>query len=249
MSKKIGVILTYNCENLIQKTIDSIPKNFFDEVICSDDGSTDGTISILKKNNISTYSHPHLGYGSNLYKGMEIAFKKYDADYVYELHGDAQYDFSSAIEANKKILQNKSDLILGNRFYEYRKPLKNGMPLLIFLGNIFFSFVAGNLIQLNLRDLFPGFRVYSKFFFKTVKNRIFSWDYRFSFEIIAVSKLEKLKIDSIPAFCNYKGERKTPPYSYAIKCFFNILFVGFYYRLAKINLKYNYFKNVHKDHN
>jgi hypothetical protein len=57
--------------------------------------SIDNYSSGYKKNNISTYSYHHLGYESNLYKGMEIAFKKYNADYVYELHGDAQYDFQS----------------------------------------------------------------------------------------------------------------------------------------------------------
>jgi|TARA_B110000211_G_C13865192_1_gene458340 glycosyltransferase involved in cell wall biosynthesis len=238
MSKKIGVILTYNCENLIQKTIDSIPKNFFDEVICSDDGSTDGTISILKKNNISTYSHPHLGYGSNLYKGMEIAFKKYDADYVYELHGDAQYDFQSVNFADDEFKKNNFDLILGNRFYKYKKALQNGMPIPIFLGNIFFSFMAGKLISLNFRDLFPGFRAYSKLFFDTIEGKKFSWDYRFSFEIIAISKLNKLKIGNVPVCCNYKGSRKTPPYIYAIKALISILITGCNYRLSALSLVY-----------
>ena len=44
--KIIGLILTYNCENLVQKSIDKIPKNTLDEIICSDDESSDNTKTI-----------------------------------------------------------------------------------------------------------------------------------------------------------------------------------------------------------
>ena len=44
--KIIGVIMTYNCESLVQKAIDQIPKEEFDKLICTDDGSTDNTIEI-----------------------------------------------------------------------------------------------------------------------------------------------------------------------------------------------------------
>ena len=240
---KVGLILTYNCEQLVQKTIDNIPKDFFDIVISSDDGSTDETIKILENNGIPTYQHKHMGYGGNLYSGMKIAFQEYNADYVYELHGDAQYDFNSAIAADKQFTKENSDLILGNRFYKYKKAIENGMPLSIFFGNIFFSFIAGILIGLYFRDLFPGFRAYNKSFFLMIKDKNFSWDYRFSFEIIAISKIEKLKIGNVPTHCDYKGLRKTPPYSYAIKAFINIVITGFFYRLAGAKLKYKYFKN------
>ena len=236
--KKVGIILTYNCEKLVQKAINNIPKNFFDIVICSDDGSTDKTLKILEENNIPVYQHKHIGYGSNLYKGMNIAFKKYNADYVYELHGDAQYDFKSVNFAADEFKKNNFDLILGNRFYQYKKALRNGMPIPIFLGNIVFSFIAGKLIGLNFRDLFPGFRAYSKLFFYTIEGKKFSWDYRFSFEIIVISKLKKLKIGNVPAYCNYKGSRKTPPYIYAIKALINILITGCNYRLASWSLMY-----------
>ena len=76
-----------------------------------------------------------------------------------------------------------------------------------------------------------------------IKDKNFSWDYRFSFEIIAISKIEKLKIGNVPTHCDYKGLRKTPPYSYAIKAFINIVITGFFYRLAGAKLRYKYFKN------
>ena len=47
--KIIGVIMTYNCESFVQNAIDQIPKDKFDEIICTDDGSTDNTIEVIKK--------------------------------------------------------------------------------------------------------------------------------------------------------------------------------------------------------
>ena len=137
--KKVGVILTYNCEKLVQKAINNIPKNFFDTVICSDDGSTDKTLKILEENNIPVYQHKHLGYGGNIYSGMEIAFKKYNADYVYELHGDSQYDFKSTLLAEEKfgttILSSFLSNLLSSKSAEsaLKNPIKD--KLIIFIIN------------------------------------------------------------------------------------------------------------------
>ena len=64
--KVIGVLLTYNCENLVQKAINKIPKDEFDDLICSDDGSKDNTTQIVEKNNIKVLRNEHKGYGGNL---------------------------------------------------------------------------------------------------------------------------------------------------------------------------------------
>ena len=98
--KIIGVIMTYNCEQFVQNAIDQIPKDEFDALLCTDDGSTDNTIEIIKKNNIQHIVNNHLGYGKNLYAGMKKAFEL-GATHVVELHGDSQYDFSQVKEMKK----------------------------------------------------------------------------------------------------------------------------------------------------
>jgi glycosyltransferase involved in cell wall biosynthesis len=47
--KLFGLILTYNCENLIENTIKKIPFKKFDRVLCVDDGSSDKIQKKLKK--------------------------------------------------------------------------------------------------------------------------------------------------------------------------------------------------------
>ena len=70
--KLIGIILTYNCEKLVQKAIDKIPKNILYDVICADaDASSDNTKSILEKNNIPFFTHEHTGYGGTSFFGLK----------------------------------------------------------------------------------------------------------------------------------------------------------------------------------
>ena len=54
--KLTGLILTYNCENLVQKAIDNIPKDILYEIICIDDGSFSSKNEINQKINLLTNS-------------------------------------------------------------------------------------------------------------------------------------------------------------------------------------------------
>ncbi len=235
-----GVILTYNCENLVQRSIDNIPEGYFDKIICSDDGSTDQTEKVIKKNNIEFYSHAHTGYGGNLFYGLKKAFDL-GATHVVEIHGDGQYNLDM-IEDIKLRFEKNSDLILGNRFHSFFSPLKHGMPIHIFIGNIFFSSLARIGLGLKHKDLFPGLRAYSKKFYSIVKDYNLSEGYQFSFEIIAISKLNNLNISSVKSICDYTQERKTAPLIYTIYCLINIFQTCLLYRLAKNNILLSIFK-------
>ena len=230
--KIFGVILTFNCENLIEKTIKEIPQNKFHKIICSDDGSTDNTKKKCLENKIDFFSHEHSGYGGNLIFGLKKAFEM-GATHVVEIHGDGQYDLKNIDEFFEKLKIEEPDLILGNRFYDYKKTLENGMPLHIFVGNIVLSFIARKGLSLDLTDLFPGQRAYSNNFYEIIKLFNLPQGYQLSFEIIMLSKLHNLKISSINCDCNYKGEKKTAPLVYVFSCLFHLISSIFFYRFNK----------------
>ena len=240
--KLTGVILTYNCERLVQKAIDKIPKNILHEIICTDDASVDNTKEVVEKNNILFFTHEHKGYGGNLFDGLKIAFKR-GATHVIEIHGDGQYDLNRIIDV-KKILEkdNTIDLILGNRFYEYKKPLENKMGLVKFFGNIGVTFIASIGLGIKSRDLFPGFRVYSKNFYNTLNFEKLSKFYWFSFEIIALSVFNKLIIRDIPADCDYKSEHSSMSMWKGFPFIFHTLKTIIQFRLAKLKIKTGIFK-------
>ena len=230
--KLFGLILTFNCERFVEKTLKNIPYNKFDKIICSDDGSADETKQKFVNKNIEFFSHEHLGYGGNLFFGLKKAFEM-GATHVVEIHGDGQYDLENINDIIKKFKIENSDLILGNRFYNYKNTLKNGMPIHIFFGNIVLSLIAKIGLGLKLKDFFPGQRAYSKKFYEIIKTYKLPKGYQFSFEIIMLSKLHNLKISSVNCQCNYKGEKSTAPLHYLFSGFYHLITSIFLFRLDK----------------
>lgn len=236
--KIFALILTYNSDKFINKVLDSIPVNFFDKIICSDDGSNDQTINLIENKKITLVKNNHGGYGSNLFSGLQKCFDE-KATHVIEIHGDGQYDLKFVENMIQKFKED-NDLVLGNRFYEKKKALENGMPSYIYYGNKFLTFIGSIGLNIKSNDLFPGFRGYSKNFFDIIKTANFSPGYQFSLEIIAKSHFEKLKISSVPCENNYDGV--TAPLSYTIICLIHLFWVCFLYRLAKMGKKFYFFK-------
>ena len=238
--KLIGVLMTYNCESLVDKAISKIPISELDELICTDDGSTDGTVKKIKEKNITVVENIHNGYGSNLFSGLKKAFAS-GATHVVEIHGDGQYDYNQ-IKEMKKIFQENTDLILGDRFYNFKQPIIDGMPKHIYFGNIVLSSIGRILLGLKLNDLFPGLRGYSRKFFEEMQNINLHKDYRFSFDIIARSVFKKLSIASVPVRCDYKSEHHTAPLRMAAPIIFNLIYTGLAYRFKGKVFKKNLFK-------
>jgi glycosyltransferase involved in cell wall biosynthesis len=233
--KLYGLILTYNSENCLQKAIDNIPFDKFYKIICSDDASSDNTKEIAKKNKIDFFTHEHFGYGGNLFYGLEKAFSL-DATHVVEIHGDGQYDLKNIDQIYNLFYKDKSDLILGNRFYSYIKTFKSGMPFHIFIGNIVLSYISRIGFTYKLRDFFPGLRAYSKTFFEKIKYHKLPSGYEFSLEVIILSLLYKLKINSVECDCNYNEIKTTAPISYLPKLIYYLIVKIFFYKINKKKL-------------
>ena len=94
---EISVIIpVYNTEIYLRQCLDSVINQTFKdiEIICVDDGSTDGSINILKEysnkySNFTYLTQDHLGAGAARNKGLDIAKGKYigflDSDDYFEV--------------------------------------------------------------------------------------------------------------------------------------------------------------------
>ena len=132
--KILGLILSHNCEKLIAKTLSRIPENIFDQIIVSDDGSTDKSVITYRELGYEVFETNVSGYGSNSRNGVESAFKC-GADYAVEIHGDgAQFDPAATCNA-LKFMDLNVDLILGSRFINKKRALELGMPMPRFIAN------------------------------------------------------------------------------------------------------------------
>jgi glycosyltransferase involved in cell wall biosynthesis len=240
--KIIGVLLTYNCESMVERAIRSIPRECFDEIICADDGSTDDTVARVKRLGVPVLTHEHAGYGGNLLFGFKKALDM-GATHIFELHGDGQYDFA-AVPPALELLKTGCDLVLGNRFHQMLQPLRDGMDLARYLGNIFLSSIARVGLGIPTRDLFPGFRAYSRKFVDTIALAHAAQNYFFSFEIIAQARYRGLKICQIPVRCDYKGEHTSMKMSKGIPCILHTCRTVLHYRLARLNIRRGIFASL-----
>jgi nucleoside-diphosphate-sugar epimerase len=221
--KVIGVILAHNCEKMLVRAYERIPKHLLQDVIVMDDGSTDDTSGTARRLGLKVFRHePNRGYGGNLKAGLAKAIEL-GADFVVEIHGDgAQFDPIS-IHYALPYLQLGTDLVLGSRFQNPRKALANGMPLIRFVANHFLSFFDRWILKLPLTEFHTGFRIYSKKLIQTVPIQNNSDDYLFSFQIIAQAAYHGLKVAEVPVEADYRSQhtshKLTGAVVYALRTF------------------------------
>lgn len=165
------------------------------------DGSSDNTESILKKNQASYVSHPtNIGVSGALLTGLKIA-KQHGYEYMIQCDSDGQHPVEKIPELIKKASETGSDLIIGSRFLDssYSKD-ESSTPL-----RRFGSFVIRASLKLfssraSLTDPTSGFRIYSQQSFSSLIHEM-PEEYPEP-EILAQLLLKKKKVLEIPVVMN-----------------------------------------------
>ncbi len=121
MKKVLLIIPAYNEEDSILNTCNEIKKfksKYQLDYIVINDGSKDGTLSILKNNNI-----PHinlicnLGIGGAVQTGYKYAFAN-DYDVAIQYDADGQHDVKYVDNLADVIIKNNSDFVIGSRYID-----------------------------------------------------------------------------------------------------------------------------------
>lgn len=232
----IAIILTFNCEKLLEKAYHKIPKHLVNSIFVMDDGSNDKTIEIAESLGLKWFKNEkNLGYGGNIKAGLKHAFAQH-ADFVVEIHGDGAQFNPISIQHALPFLQSRHDLILGSRFIFPKRALNNGMPLLRYIANRFLSFFDRIVLQLPLTEFHSGFRIYSRFLFNQLPLEKTSNDFTFSFEVIAQAAYFNLNVGEVEVEADYHSEHSSHhlwgSFIYAIRTFkILILFLLAKYRI------------------
>ncbi len=239
-NKVVGLILTYNCAELVPETYARLNPNWFYKIIIIDDGSTDNIAEVASKLGLPFYTHKHGGYGANIKFGLQ-KMRELGGDYAVEIHGDGQFNPEYIPSAITKITEGY-DLVFGSRFTNLLQPLRDHMPIARWLANIGLSFVERLVLQVPLSELHAGMRLYSKKLVETLPFEGTADDYLYSFEVIAQAKFFDLKIGEVPIRANYGKQHTSINYWKATIYSFQTFWTLWLYILARLGWKTKLFK-------
>lgn len=234
--KSVGIILAYNSAGTLAETLARVPKNVLDEIIVSDDGSTDNTLEIAKMLGIPAFTHAHSGYGGNIKFGLEKALER-GAEYMVEIHGDGQYDPGAIPVALKKMQEENYDFLLGSRFQDKHQPTRDGMSFARYFPNMVLSFFDRLILGLRLSEFHSGFRLYSRKLLTTSNFKKGANGHLFSFEIIVMARYHNLKIGELPIHCDYRRYHTSISLRQSIIYALQTFYIMFLYLLARAGLK------------
>ncbi|MFP4083230.1 MAG: glycosyltransferase family 2 protein [Candidatus Aminicenantes bacterium] len=236
LNKVIVVMPAYNAELTLQKTFKDIPQGSVDEVILTDDSSSDRTVEIATQLGITVICHDrNRGYGANQKTCYEAALKK-GAEAVVMIHPDYQYDSRLIPYALGFLSEEICDVIIGSRIRTRGEALKGGMPLYKYLSNRFLTTLENIILGQNLGDFHSGFRAYTREVLETIPYMKNSDDFVFDTEFLAQAVYFGFRIGDIPIPTRYFKQASSINFARSVKYGLQTLEVMMKYIFQKMGL-------------
>lgn len=213
------------CIKKAKKSLNKIKTNY--EIIIADNGSTDNSIKIAKRNKVKVINVKEKGYGAALLGGIKAA------KYKFIIMGDADdsYDFLNIDEFINKLNQGY-ELVMGNRFMGRIEPGAMSFSHK-YIGNPILSGIGRILYKTNIRDWHCGLRAFRKDSIDSLS--LTSTGMEFASEMVIKASLQNLKTIEIPTKL-YKDGRNRPPHLRSIPDGIRHLKMLFSYNLKDVIL-------------
>ena len=197
----IVTIPAFNEQNSIAHVV-NMAKEFADQVIVIDDGSTDKTAEEARMAGAKVFSHPiNLGYGAAILSCLRSGSEA-DADVIITLDADLQHNPQEIPLLVKPILDGSADIVTGSRFVEQNRG-GNGIPHYRKFGIMLLTKVTNFMAQTTITDATTGFRAYSNYAAKTLASMPFSAGMGASSQILIEAFRSGLRIEEIHVNISY----------------------------------------------
>jgi glycosyltransferase involved in cell wall biosynthesis len=201
--RKIAVVLpAYNAAKTVQRTVDEIPREIVDDIILTDDASSDNTSELARRLGLHVIRHDrNRGYGANQKTCYEAALSR-GADIVVMLHPDYQYTPLLVTAMASMIAYDQYDCVLASRILG-NGALTGGMPLYKYISNRFLTLIENLLIGQKLSEYHTGYRAWSRTVLERLPLLCCSDDFVFDNQIIVQAVFFGFRIGEISCPTKY----------------------------------------------
>jgi glycosyltransferase involved in cell wall biosynthesis len=200
--KLIVQIPCYNEEHTLPETIADIPRQIDGidqvELLVIDDGSTDRTVEIASRLGVEhiIQNKENLGLARTFRKGIEECLKR-GADIIVNTDGDNQYYGGDIPKLVAPIVQDKADIVVGDRQTSTISHFSPFKKLLQKLGSATVRKLSGT----DIPDTVSGFRAFSRE--AAIRINIVS-SFSYTIETIIQAGKKHMAIASVPVRTNAK---------------------------------------------
>ena len=234
--KKIVVVMpAYNAAKTLERTYREVPLDLVDEIVVTDDASSDDTVRVARELGLRTLVHQkNLGYGGNQKTCYGEALKL-GGDVVVMLHPDYQYPPTLIAPMISMITDGPYDVVLGSRVLGGRARA-GGMPLYKYASNRFLTAAQNFLCGAKLSEYHTGYRAFSREVLESLPLLENSDDFVFDNQMLAQILYANFEIGEISCPAAYFDEASSINFRRSVTYGFGVLGVSLQYFLQRRGL-------------
>lgn len=231
--KKVVVVMpAYNAERTLERTVAEVPMDLVDEIVLTDDASSDETVELARRLGLRTLVHEeNRGYGGNQKTCYQEALRL-GADVVVMVHPDYQYSPKLLPAMIGMVADGPYDVVLASRILGGHAR-RGGMPLYKYIANRLLTAVQNLLCGAKLSEYHTGYRAFDAEVLRTLPLAENSDDFVFDNQMLAQALHADFEFGEVSCPTVYFEEASSINFQRSVRYGLGVLGVAFQFFLQR----------------